>query len=97
VGEGTYYSLAVVRCPETYRHVAENLGDMLFLGKRSRLCEFGKQLVFEAEEEAEGWVASFYKRGRNAVRYELKVIEVTVNQEGDTEFCVHQTIFSMTG
>jgi hypothetical protein len=91
----SYFGLAVLRCPETYQYVAANLGYSLFLGKRSRLCEFGKHLRFESRDEAERWVAAFYKRGSNKARYELGVVEVADQPGVGIEYTVkHTTVFS---
>jgi len=93
----SYFGLAVLKCPESYKQLAENLGHSLFLGKRSRLCEFGKHLRFDSMDAAEQWVAAFYQRGRNKERYELEVVEITDEDGVGTAFTLyHTTVFTNT-
>lgn len=95
MSQQTFFSLAVVRCPETYRHIAEHLGPSLFIGKRSRLCDMGKQLRFQTRAEANEWVAAFYGRGNNKKRYGLEVLELRedVDQVG-ARTVTHTTVFA---
>lgn len=91
----TFFSLAVVRCPETYRHIAERLGPSLFIGKRSRLCELGKQLRFQTRAEADEWVAAFYTRGNNKKRYGLEVLELHEDAvQAGARIQTHTTVFA---